>query len=255
MKFTVLGCSGGIGDEDSRTSSFLVDDDVLIDCGTGVGDLSFSALRRVSHVFVSHAHLDHITAIPLLLDAIGEACYHTVTVYAAPEVLHILRAHVFNWLVWPDFTAIPDRRHPYLRLQPTMVGESVRLDGRMFTALPVCHTVPGVAWRLDSGAAQLIYSGDTTYCAELIEAINASAALRYLIVETAFPEEMRAVALASRHLYPSILEKMLSELTVSPEVYISHLKPGHGDRIMEQIDALRRQPKPMRLARGQVFEF
>jgi 3',5'-cyclic-nucleotide phosphodiesterase len=255
MKFTVLGCSGGIGGEDSRTSSFLVDDDILIDCGTGVGDLDFLALRRVDHIFVSHSHLDHIAAIPLLVDAIGEICYHSITVYALPGTLHILRAHVFNWLVWPDFTAIPNRSRPYLRLQPVIPGESVHLGERIFTALPVKHTVPAVAWRLDSGVAQLVYSGDTTYCPELIEAINACPALRYLIVETAFPEEMRSLAIVSQHLCPGMLEMMLNELTVKPEVYISHLKPGFGPRIMEQVEALRGQWRLERLENGQVFEF
>ena len=255
MKLKVLGCSGGIGGEDSRTSSFLVDDDILIDCGTGVGDLSFDELRLVSHVFVSHSHLDHIAAIPMLVDAIGEACHHSVTIYATPETLHILRAHVFNWLVWPDFTAIPDRRFSYLRLQPVQVGETLRLGTRNFTALPVFHTVPGAAWLLDSGEAQLIYSGDTTYSPELIKAVNACQFLRYLIVETAFPDEMRTMAVSARHLCPSLLETMLAEMTVSPEVFISHLKPGMGDRIMRQINALNMRLHPARLMRGQSFEF
>jgi 3',5'-cyclic-nucleotide phosphodiesterase len=255
MKLTVLGCSGGIGGVDSRTSSFLVDDDVLVDCGTGVGDMNFDVLRQVRHVFVSHSHLDHIAAIPLLVDSIGESCHHTVTVYATPETLHILRAHVFNWLVWPDFTAIPDRRRPYLSLQAVKVGESVHVGDRILTALPARHTVPAAAWSIDSGASQLVYSGDTTYCPELIVAINALPAVRHLIMETAFPEEMRAMAIASRHLCPGMLESMLNELTVSPEVYISHLKPGQGDRIMTQVDALQTRLRPTRLQRGQVLEF
>ncbi|MDR2209279.1 MAG: 3',5'-cyclic-nucleotide phosphodiesterase [Azoarcus sp.] len=255
MKLKVLGCSGGIGCEDSRTSSFFVDDDVLVDCGTGVGDLGFEELRRISHVFVSHSHIDHIAAIPLLVDSIGEVCRHTVTIYATPETLHILRAHVFNWLVWPDFTAIPDRRFSYLRLQSIQIGESLQLGTRTFTALPVLHTVPGAAWLLDSGETQLIYSGDTTYSPDLIAAINTCQSLRYLIMETAFPEEMHAMAIAARHLCPGILKTMLNELTVSPEVFISHLKPGMSDRIMEQVDALNTHLRPTRLMRGQVFEF
>ena len=255
MKLKVLGCSGGIGGEDSRTSAFLVDDDVLVDCGTGVGDLAYDEMRGINHVFVSHSHLDHIAAIPLLVDSIGEACQHTITVYATPETLHILRAHVFNWLLWPDFTAVPDRRFPFLRLQPVRVGESLRLGTRTFTALPVFHTVPGAAWLLDSGEAQLVYSGDTAYSPDLIAAINACQSLRYLIVETAFTDEMQAVAIASRHLCPGTLDIMLSELTVSPEVLISHLKPGMGVRIMEQIDALNMRLRPTRLMRGQVLEF
>ena len=38
MKVRVLGCSGAIA-KDCRTTSFLIDEDVLVDAGTGVGDL------------------------------------------------------------------------------------------------------------------------------------------------------------------------------------------------------------------------
>ncbi|MDR1854079.1 MAG: 3',5'-cyclic-nucleotide phosphodiesterase [Azoarcus sp.] len=255
MKLTVLGCSGGIGGAEARTSSFLVDDDVLLDCGTGVGDLKFDALSRINHIFLSHSHLDHVAAIPLLVDSIGEVCQHPITVYAPRQTLHILRAHVFNWLMWPDFTAIPDRNHPWLRLQPLEVGETIRLGERAFTALPALHTVPAVAWRLDSDTGQLVFSGDTTYCPELTAAINACPNLRHLLVETSFPEEMRAMAMASRHLCPGMLEAMLKELTVQPQVHITHLKPGLGGRIMEQVKAQCGRFSPVRLEHGQTLEF
>jgi len=47
MKLKVLGCSGGIGGSQSRTTSFLVDEDILVDCGTGVGDLPLEVLVRI----------------------------------------------------------------------------------------------------------------------------------------------------------------------------------------------------------------
>jgi phosphoribosyl 1,2-cyclic phosphodiesterase len=59
MKLRILGCSGGIGGV-ARTTSMLLDDNVLIDAGTGVGDLGLSELVRIDHVFVTHSHLDHI---------------------------------------------------------------------------------------------------------------------------------------------------------------------------------------------------
>jgi len=110
MKLKVLGCSGGIGGSRTRTTSFLVDDDVLIDCGTGVGDMEFDELVKVDHVFITHSHMDHIASIPLMVDSVGEARNVPLTVYATVETIRILRAHIFNWLVWPDFTSIPDRR-------------------------------------------------------------------------------------------------------------------------------------------------
>jgi len=255
MKLKVLGCSGGIGGNRTRTTSFLVDDDVLIDCGTGVGDLEFDELVKVDHVFITHSHMDHIASIPLMVDSVGEARNMPLTVYATVETIRILRSHIFNWLVWPDFTSIPDRRRPFLRFQPINVGEPVRLGTRRITALPAHHTVPAVAFCLDSGDAKLVYSGDTAYSSELIAAINAQTNLRHLIVETAFPNEQHGLALASRHLCPSMLMAMLEEIEVSPDVYISHLKPGHDDRIMTQIKAQQGRLKPRALVQGEVFSF
>ena len=47
MRLRVLGCSGGIGGRHLRTTSFLVDSDILIDAGTGVGDLSLAELSLI----------------------------------------------------------------------------------------------------------------------------------------------------------------------------------------------------------------
>ncbi|MCV2218323.1 3',5'-cyclic-nucleotide phosphodiesterase [Thauera sp. Sel9] len=255
MKLTVLGCSGGIGGAQARTTALLVDDDILIDCGTGVGDLPFEALCRIDHVFITHAHLDHIASLPLLIDSVGELRTTPLIVHALPETIRILHSHIFNWLVWPDFSAIPDRNHPFMRFQPLKVGETTRLGKRAVTALPAQHTVPMAAFCLDSGEGQLVFSGDTAYCPELIAAINAQPALRHLIIETAFADEQQGLALASRHLCPSMLFEVLAELTGQPEVHVTHLKPGVDDRIMAQIEAGDAALKPRRLLQGQVLNF
>lgn len=56
MKLTILGCSGGIG-IGLRTTAMLLDDDVLIDAGTGVGDLTLDRMARIDAVFLTHSHL------------------------------------------------------------------------------------------------------------------------------------------------------------------------------------------------------
>ncbi len=238
-----------------RTTSFLVDDDVLIDCGTGVGDLPFDALRKIDHVFLTHAHLDHIASLPLLIDAV---CNHRgvpVTVHATPETIRILHSHVFNWLVWPDFSSIPDRHHPFMRFQPMKLNETIRLGARAISALPAQHTVPTVAYCLDSGEGKLVFSGDTAYCAELIAAINALPGLRHLIIETAFADEQQGLALASRHMCPGMLLEFLGALSVQPEVHITHLKPGFETHIMAQIEAGASPLCPRRLMQGDVLSF
>ncbi|QID18758.1 3',5'-cyclic-nucleotide phosphodiesterase [Nitrogeniibacter mangrovi] len=255
MKFRVLGCSGGIGGREARTTAFLVDDDILIDGGTGVGELDYEELLRIDHIFVTHAHLDHIAFIPLLIDTVGEARRRPVTVHATDETLRILRSHIFNWLIWPDFSAIPDRLNPFMRFQPLRIGEQAVLDGRRISVLPAFHTVPAVAYALDSGAGQLVFSGDTTLTPALIDAVNALPELRHLVIETAFSDAEHGLALASRHMCPALLAQFLDALTVEPQVHISHLKPGHGERTMAQIGVYPGKLKPTRLQNGQVLEF
>lgn len=255
MKLTVLGCSGGIGGVQTRTTSFLVDDDVLIDCGTGVGDLPLDALLKIDHVFLTHAHLDHIASLPLLIDAVCNLRTVPLTVHATPETIRILHSHVFNWLVWPDFSSIPDRHHPFMRFQPMKVNETTCLGTRSITALPAQHTVPSVAYCLDSGEGKLVFSGDTAYCAELIAAINALPDLRHLIVESAFADEHQGLALASRHMCSGMLLEFLGALSVHPAVHVTHLKPGIEQRIMAQIEAALSPLSPRRLRQGDVLNF
>lgn len=256
MKLTVLGCSGGIGGRGTHTSSFLVDHDTLIDCGTGVGDLEFNDLVRIDQVFISHSHLDHIAFLPLLVDTVAEARRQAITVFALPETLRILRSHVFNWLIWPDFSAIPDRHNPFLRFQSVHVGETVRLSGgRAITPLPAHHTVPACAYSLDSGNGKLVYSGDTTHAPDLVQAINGLSDLRHLLIETAFSDAQHDLALAARHLCPSLLAAFLDDLSVSPEVWVSHLKPGMEEKIVAEIAGYGGRLMPQPLFGGQVLEF
>src|ERR1700704_137755 len=102
MKIRVLGCSGGIGGG-LRTTSFLVDEDVLIDAGTGVGDLSLAELTLIDHIFVTHSHLDHVNSIAFFLDSVGSLRPQPVTVYATAPTIATLKKHPFNWHIWRDF--------------------------------------------------------------------------------------------------------------------------------------------------------
>ena len=160
MRLQVLGCSGGIGGN-LRTTSFLVDEDILIDAGTGVGSLSLSEMSKIDHVFVTHSHLDHIACIPFLVDSVGYLRNRPLTVHATAATLQILREHIFNWHVWPDFTTIPNTHRPYLRYERFEVDKPVVLGGRSITAIQANHVVPAVGFHLDSGVNSLIFSGDT----------------------------------------------------------------------------------------------
>jgi ribonuclease BN (tRNA processing enzyme) len=255
LRLRILGCSGGIGG-DLRTTSMLLDDDVLIDAGTGVGDLSLQQLAGIDHVFLTHSHLDHVTSIPFLLDTVGWQRSKPVTLHAIEETLDILSAHLFNWKLWPDFRQIPDAKAPLLRYAPVHVGKAVVLGGgRSITPVPANHVVPAVGYHLDSGGASLIFTGDTTSQDELWKYVNKINNLKYIIIESALSDSERELAVISKHLCPALLAEELAKLQLDPAIYVTHFNPREAELIMAQIVARIPGRRLSMLEQKQVFEF
>jgi cAMP phosphodiesterase len=254
MRLTIIGCSGGIGG-DLRTTSLLLDHDVLIDAGTGVGDLAIEQLAQIDHVFVTHSHLDHVTCIPFLVDTVGGLRARPLTVHALPETIADLKQHLFNWKLWPDFTEIPSVDRPSLQFSPVAVGCGVTIGERTITPIPANHVVPAVGYALNSGKGTLVFTGDTCSSDELWRAVNNIGNLRYLIIETAFPDSERELAIRARHLCPSLLVEQLAMLKQQAEIFITHLKPGDSDKIMQEIELGASRWSPRMLRHRQVFDF
>jgi ribonuclease BN (tRNA processing enzyme) len=254
MKIRVLGCSGGIGGRHLRTTSFLIDHDILIDAGTGVGDLAIAELSQIDHVFITHSHLDHTACLPFIVDTVGEMRNRPLTVHATAATLEILRAHLFNWATWPDFSEIPSAESPFMVFSSISVGEAVIIDGRKIVPLPADHTVPAVAFQIDSGRTSLVFSGDTGPCPELWQAVNQIGNLKYLIVECAFSDREKKLALMSKHLCPSLLMEELAQLQRDAEVFITHLKPGQIELTMQEIEDCVGEFRPRMLQNNQLFE-
>lgn len=253
MKIRVLGCSGGIGGP-ARTTSFLIDDDILIDAGTGVGDLSSDELKTINHVFLTHSHLDHTTSVPLLLDSVGPLRNEPVVVHAQAATIDALKTHIFNWQIWPDFSEIPDKQNPYLVFSPMTAGDRVAIADRHVQSIAVEHTVPAVGYLVANGRGSFAFSGDTTCTDEFWSVLNACNNLKYLVVETTFLEKDKALSQLSKHLCPSMLATELQKLHKIPETYITHLMPDCGTEIMKEIAHYTGLDSLLALKRGHVFE-
>lgn len=255
MKLKILGCSGGIGGKHLRTTSMLLDRDILIDAGTGVMDLSIAEMALIDHVFITHTHLDHIASLPLMLDTVLDRRHKPLMVYGTAAVLTILRNHIFNWAIWPDFSEIPTPEAPFMRFQEIELMQPIEIKGRTITALPVEHTVPAVGYRIDSGKASLVFSGDTGICDAFWRAVNRIPNLKHLIIECAFSNREERLAVLSKHLCPSMLASELQKLERECDIYITHLKPGQIELTMEEIASCLGDFRPRMLQNTQVFEF
>jgi ribonuclease BN (tRNA processing enzyme) len=255
MRLKVLGCSGGIGGRHMRTTSFLIDGDVLLDAGTGVGDLTLAELSLVDHIFITHSHLDHVASIAFMADTVGGMRAKPILVHALPETIAILKNHIFNWEIWPDFSQIPSPEAPFMRYEEIALGQTVTLAGRAITPLPAIHTVPAVGYQLDSGGGSLVFTGDTGPNDALWEIVNGIDNLKFLIIETAFANKERHLAELSKHLCPSMLAEELAKFERDAEVYVTHLKPGETELTMQEIEESSGRLQPRMLHNNQVFEF
>jgi ribonuclease BN (tRNA processing enzyme) len=257
MNIRVLGCSGAIA-AGYKTTAFLLDDDVLIDAGTGVGDLPLDALATIDHILLTHSHLDHVLGIPLLADAVLRlrvaAGRPPIQVHALPETLDALRLHIFNGAIWPDFTRLPSREAPALSLHPFQIGDRLDIGGRVIEVLPAAHTVPAVGFAVDggdkAGHAHWVFTGDTGPNPALWRRL-AQLRMSHLVIETAFSDDEAELAHVSQHLCPADLGKELAQLGGSVDVRITHIKPGEVEAVMNGVQALSTPHRLSALQAGQ----
>lgn len=235
MKVRVLGCSGAIA-KDCRTTSFLLDSDTLIDAGTGVGDLTLEEMRRIDHVFLTHSHLDHVAALPLMVDAVAAMRTTPLQIHALAGTIDALKTHIFNNVIWPDFTRIPSPQSPFVSFHEVRIGETHVITGKAIEVLPAVHTVPAAAYSVTAGLGCWVFSGDTERNPAFWRRVN-ELPVAMLFIETAFSNREKDLAQLSLHLSPLVLAEELDCIAEGKDypIFITHTKPAETDLIMAEI--------------------
>lgn len=254
MRIKILGCSGGIG-AGQRTTSILIDDDILIDAGTGVGDLSLEELRGIRHVFLTHAHLDHTAGLPLFIDAVFDTLLEDpLEVHARAETIDALKTHLFNGVIWPDFGALPSVEEAVMRFRELTPGARLEIAGRVFRAIDVEHSVPSVGYCIEFADKVFAFSGDTMTNRTLWPVLNAYDSLDVLIIEVSFPNRLEGLARTAGHYSPETLAVDIERLEHNPEIWVTGMKPGDEDIIISETMQALPGRTIRRLLAGQVFE-
>ena len=254
MNIKVLGFNGSIG-SDRHTTSLLIDDDILIDAGTGVCRLSLEEILRIRHIFLTHSHLDHLTGIPLMIDSVFSQIKTPVLIHGRRETLAALQDHIFNWQIWPDFSVLPRFDHPVMRFEELTPGESLAIGGRTIHAIPVNHVVPAVGYRVEADGGVFAFSGDTTTNDTFWNELNRFDRLDVLVVEAAFCDRDLEISRKSGHYCPQLLAADLPKLRHRPRVYLTHPKPGAEDLILGECQAQIADFEIANLTGDEIFRF
>lgn len=252
MKLRVLGCHGGELLQ-CRSTCFLVDEVLALDAGALTSSLSLEQLCRVDDILLTHSHFDHVKDLPLLSDLIVGRRKTPVTIHASRECTRALRENMFNNALWPDFTRIPTKRNPVLRLKTFRAGSTFKIGKYTVQTVPVSHPVESVGFIIHRGGVSLAMSGDTGPTQRLWKELNATKNLKALLLETSFPNQLQELADISGHLTPQTVESELKKLTRrnGVEVLLYHLKPAFVQQLKAEVAAM-----PVRvLELGDTFEF
>ncbi len=254
MELRILGCSGAIGGASRRTTSFLLGDEVLIDAGSGVADLDLDELARIRHIFLSHAHMDHIHMIPLMIDSVFDRLQQPVVIHGLAPTIKALQDHVFNDIIWPDFSTLPSKDFPVMIYETMKPGDRETVGEMHFNMIAVNHLVPTVGYVVEYPGGVFAFSGDTTTNDSLWQGLNELERLDHLIVESAFSNAELAMCEKSRHYCPQLLAEDLKKLKHKPHIYLTHAKPGEEEMIFQECCNLITDRPISHLSVGQILK-
>ena len=194
---------------------------LLIDCGSGILQrLAEQAIpwMSITHVAISHFHIDHIGDLPSLIFAwrhgdlpARSAPVEIIGPIGTAALLERLAGAFGQWLTQPGFP---------LTIRELAPDDSIALaEGVMLSCHKVPHTEESIAYALESGDTRVVYSGDTGFDESFAEwaarcdlllcecSLPADMAIR----EHLTPEQCAAIGnrarpelLALTHLYPPL---------------------------------------------------
>lgn len=193
VRFTTLG-TGTISLPPARScSGYLLEAGelrLLVDCGSGITRrLAEQGLpwQTITHVAITHFHIDHHGDLPSLVFAWKYGFLPTRTLpveiigpVGTAALLARLAAAYGDWLTAPGFP---------LTVREIAPDAAIELPGGVrLTCLPVPHTPESVAYSMERGGRRIVYTGDTGPSDALA---TWARGCDLLVCECSLPAEMR----------------------------------------------------------------
>ncbi|AFL69813.1 HD domain-containing phosphohydrolase [Sulfurospirillum barnesii] len=236
----ILGSQGSRSKE-AFTTCIYVNQHTLIDAGNIIHALGEEALH-VNRIFFSHAHLDHIIDTAFVIDHFFSKRTETLYLYGLPHTLEALKKHLFNDVLWPDFSQLylPNTHIPAITYVEIDLQQSYAIEeGITLTPILANHSVPCCGYFIEQEGSGVLFSGDTFRNEALWKRLNEMPHIKALIIDVSFPNHFVNIATTSKHLTPAFLKEEMSHLKRTElKVYVNHLKSLYTEQITQELAAI-----------------
>jgi cAMP phosphodiesterase len=229
----------GAREKGKGTTALQLSDSVVIDAGHLLSPLGGQA-AKIDHIFLTHCHMEHLADLPFLIDAFFAQRTRPLNIYGLAHTIEQIRRHIFNWGIWPDFSAINllGTETPAIAFHVIEPEKSYTVEEFTLTTIPSNHLVPTIGYvieRADEDRA-IYFSADTYCCDRIWQVVNENPKISAMVVECSFPSAMGQLAKSGRHLTPALLaEELLKLQRDDVRLYVNHLKPELAPSIIYEL--------------------
>ncbi len=258
MKFQLLPSSFGIdgcASPRQHLACFVINDCVSIDAGSLAMAASGEQRRNIRDIVLTHAHLDHIAGLPLFIDDLFAGLSEPVRIHAAKEVIEVLERDIFNWSIYPRFSELCNENGAIMEYKAFENDREFRVCDLRFVAVGVNHKVPSIGLIVSDDETSLAITGDTAEMDGFWNKVNDLERLDVLLIECAFPNELKGLANASHHLTPDCLRSEISKFRhENCPIYVINIKPMYYEEVVAQLAGLNIKNLQI-LEVGKVYEW
>jgi ribonuclease BN (tRNA processing enzyme) len=219
-------------------TGFVLDGTLAIDAGPLGTFGTLAQQAAIEHVLLTHAHIDHVAGLPILLDTVYRLRSTPPTVYGTQATLEILQNDLFNDRLMPDFISLSNVLTPFLQLKQFEPNRQFQIGRYNITPLPVDHTIPTVAYLIDDQTSAIAIITDTAPIPGVMQALACESRLKAVFLECSFPTRLHDIATVSKHLTTTSFAEMVRYLPATVPVYAIHIKPRLYDEIAKELSEL-----------------
>ena len=160
MEIRVLGCYGN-SINGFKTTSYLINDSLLIDAGAVTEFLNDDQLRKIRHILITHSHLDHIKDLVFIVDELVMMGEFNIDLISVKQILSIISDDLFNNRLWPDFTVIPSKQNAIIKLREIELEKYTEINGITVKPILMTHTVYTVGYVVKEENRGFMLTSDT----------------------------------------------------------------------------------------------